>query len=167
MITDILLQALLTLAACQGVIFLMPPIIIKVKADNWLLKRRGATAVNNPLGVLIDKNQEHYHAVLAQELYECEQRKNLFYLVKTLVSDSESRTLEATGQAITVLMMCNIDKSLNPDVVRHRRTEYITRKYKQFNFWSVDDVLELMKQREDIARKWVDWYLDEKGHTML
>jgi hypothetical protein len=87
--------------------------------------------------------------------------------VKTLVSDSESRTLEATGQAITVLMMCDMNKSLNLDTERHRRAEYIIRKYEQFEFWSVNDVLELMKQREYIARKWVDWYLDEKGHTML
>lgn len=163
MITDILIG----LALFQGLLLLMPPIVIKVKTDNWLLKRRGATAVNNPFGVLIDKNQKHYHAVLAQEIYECEQRKNLFYLVKTLVSDSEARTLEATGQLITVFMMCDIDKSLLLDVVRHRRAEYIIRKYKQFKFWSVHDVLELMKHQEDVARKWADWYLDEKGHTML
>jgi hypothetical protein len=167
MLIDILIQTGVGLFLFQVFLLLTPPIVVKVGPNNWLLKRRGATAVNNPLGVLIDKNQDHYHAVLAQELYECEQRKNLFYLVKTLVSDSESRTLEATGQLITVFMMCDMDRSLNFDTVRHRRAEFISRKYKQFEFYSAGDVLAIMDKNHYEARKWADWYIEERGHTML
>lgn len=163
MLTDILIG----LALFQGLLLLMPPIIIKVGHDNWLLKKRGATAVNNPFGVLIDKSQKHYHPVLAQELYECETRKNLFRLVLIITSKSESRRIEATGQTATVLLMCQMNKSLNEHDELYKRAEFMIRKYKQFEFFSVDDVITLMNSHRDEAQKQVDWYLDEKGYTML
>lgn len=165
--TNMLTDILIGLALSQGLLLLIPPIVIKVGSDNWLLKKRGATALNNPFGVLIDKSQKHYHPVLAQELYECETRKNLFRLVLSITSKKESRRIEATGQTTTVLLMCQMDKSLNEYDELRKRAEFMTRKYKHFEFFSVDDVITLMNSYREEAQKQADWYLDEKGYTML
>lgn len=158
---------LIGLLTVQGFLLLVPPVIIKVSSNNWLLKKRGATAVNNPFGVLIAKDQEHYHAVLAQEIYECETRKSLIHLIRSIVSIKEARRIEATGQTITVLMMCQLDRSLSLPDARYRRAEFIAKSYKQFDGWTPASVEHLMKNQNYIAQKWVDHYLDERGHTIL
>ena len=84
---ETILQVFLTLAFCQGVLLIIPPIVIKTTNDFWL---RGATARNNPLFIWIDPHQVYYEAVLAQEVYECEARKWLYNLAKWYVSSDTS-----------------------------------------------------------------------------
>jgi hypothetical protein len=167
MLIDTLIYTPIGLLLLQGILLLVPPIVINTNEDNWLLKKRGATALNNPFGVLINKNQKHYHPVLAQELYECESRKSLITLIKSVVSKNVARHVEATGQAITIQMMCQMDRSLKFADVRYKRAEYISRNYKQFKGWTPKSVERLMEMNNYEAQKWTDYYLEEFKHTML
>lgn len=167
MLITILTYTIIGLVIFQALLLLVPPIIVKTTKDNPRLKKHNATAINNPFGVLIAVDQKHYHPVLAQELYECETRKNLFRLVKSIKSPDEARRIEATGQLITVLMMCEMDENLKFSSEMWNRCEFVANNYKQFEFWSQKDVHKLMSEQMYDAENWVEHHLEELGHVMI
>jgi len=149
---DNLLIGLITLIGVQGVLLMVPPIIIKTDNQKWL---RGATARNNPVCIWINPEQKNYKAVLAQETYECETRKWLYNLAKWWLSDDYKRIIEATGQEIEVQMYVDLNIGVSETNYRRVQAETLANKYNQFAHWSVNDIESMMFRQRDLAQRWI------------
>ena len=149
---ETLLQTLLTLLFCQGVLLLIPPIVIKTKNKLWL---RGATARNNPLIIWINPEQEYYDAVLAQERYECETRKWLHLLVKWYVSKDYKREIELMGRSIEIVIVTNGMSKIAAERYLHVQSLTLIKNYAQFKGYSVDEVKDMIYKTLPKAETWV------------
>ena len=148
---ETILQVFLTLAFCQGVLLIIPPIVIKTTNDFWL---RGATARNNPLFIWIDHHQVYYEAVLAQEVYECEARKWLYNLFKWYVSFDYKREVELMGQAIEIVIAVNGMQSKSAKAYLQKQAWTLSTKYKQFNSYTQHQVEDMLYKSLPKAEMW-------------
>lgn len=146
------IRVILTLTFCQGVLLIIPPIVIKTKNDFWL---RGATARNNPLFIWINPGQIYYDAVLAQEKYECESRKWLYNLAKWYVSSGYKREIELMGQAIEIVIATKDMHQIAAEKYLQKQARTLSTKYKQFNRYTQQQVEDMLFRQLPKAEMWV------------
>jgi len=149
---ETILQVFLTLAFCQGVLLIIPPIVIKTTNDFWL---RGATARNNPLFIWIDPHQVYYEAVLAQEVYECEERKWLYNLAKWYVSSDYKREVELMGQAIEIVIATKDMHRVAAKKYLQKQAATLSGKYSQFNKTEIEAIEDMLYKSLPKAEMWV------------
>lgn len=153
--------ALLLLAAYQGLILFIPPIVFKVKKGDWLADtfllfgNRYHNARNNPLFIVIREDIEHFNAVLDQEMFECEQKKWIHKMIYCSYTKQGQKKLELMGHEIEV-QSAVLHYGVDEEVYRKKEAESMRAGYKVFSLDKVSEIESGMKFYKKYAIEYLD-----------
>lgn len=164
-----ILEVFLGVVGVQVIVLLLLPWLPIVKSDKHL--ENGVTATNNVFWIAIDPTQPNLKGILSQELYESRYRSNFFNLFGYMVSTRVAREMELMGHAISIetlrYTVQPVERIIDEYRVVHARS---LARYSQFSSVPRSRIVELLKEKEADARKWINEnqsFIDKKYESLI